>query len=67
MTERPERCECCNRILDKAKIVWLELSWKTNTWHEPGTIDEDISQGCFPFGPGCAKKALKGTTRMRKR
>ncbi len=36
----------------------LELRFTDNTWHKPGTVPEEDSQGTFEFGPCCSKKIL---------
>ena len=51
-------CEHCERKLNPKKIVWLELNATTGTYHAEEVPEED-SQGCFPFGAGCAKTILK--------
>jgi hypothetical protein len=52
-------CECCERKLNPAKIVWLELDQRDDTYHNFADVPEDRSQGWFPFGPDCAKKKIK--------
>jgi hypothetical protein len=49
-------CECCGKKLDDAKIVWLELDTRTDEYTSDA-VPEEYSQGAFPFGAGCAKKA----------
>lgn len=49
-------CECCGKKLDDAKIVWLELDTRTDEYTSEA-VSEEFSQGAFPFGAGCAKKA----------
>ncbi len=51
-------CTCCERPL-KAKVAWLELDQRTNTYHDFGGVPDDRSQGWFPFGMTCARKLLK--------
>lgn len=54
-----ETCEHCGRELDSETMVLLELNAEMLTWHIPGTIPKNESQGCFPFGKACAAKVLK--------
>jgi hypothetical protein len=51
-------CEHCGRKLDESKIVWLELSFRTGQWFQPGACPENESQGGFPFGRACAKTVM---------
>lgn len=51
-------CTCCGRAL-KTKFAWLELDQRTDTYHDLGGVPEDKSQGWFPFGMTCAKRAIK--------
>jgi hypothetical protein len=51
-------CTCCGAAL-KAKIAWLELDQRTDTYHDLGGVPEDKSQGWFPFGMTCARNLLK--------
>jgi len=39
------------------KAVWLELSTKTSKYYLKDVVPEQDSQGYFPFGITCAKKA----------
>jgi hypothetical protein len=39
--------------------VYLELNSRTNTWHRPGSVPPEESQGLFRFGIACARTALK--------
>ncbi len=38
-------------------FVWLELNCLTGRYQAPGTVPQRESQGLFPFGATCAKKA----------
>ncbi len=58
MPEQITRCEHCGQKLNPAKIAWLELSFKTGRWYQPGDCPEDESQGCFTFGQACAKTVM---------
>lgn len=49
-------CECCGKKMDDSKIVWLELDTRTDEYTSEA-VPEAFSQGAFPFGAGCAKKA----------
>jgi hypothetical protein len=51
---RPE-CQCCGRRL--TSIHMLELDQRINAYHDFGNVPAEQSQGWFPFGPGCARKA----------
>ncbi len=53
-----ERCENCDRKLNKQKIVWLELNQVTGIYHLIGEVAEEESQGAFAFGRDCAKTVL---------
>jgi hypothetical protein len=57
---KPDRtcARCGKRHL--GAFVWLELNTVTGTYHEPGTVPPEQSQGLFPFGGQCAKQAIKG-------
>jgi hypothetical protein len=59
MTEKlKNRCERCNDFLDPKKEVWLTYDQRTNTFTDL-EIPEQYSQGGFPFGRACARRALK--------
>lgn len=60
MTDK--RCERCGKR-HLADWVWLELGMVTGTYHEPGSVAPDRSQGIFPFGRACAKAAQAGKKR----
>lgn len=55
----PGCCVLCGRPLDMKKAVYLEMNQNTATFHEPGTVPPEESQGCFEFGAACARKVLK--------
>jgi hypothetical protein len=55
----PKYCTRCDRPLSPEKTVWLELDLATNTYHPVGTVPPAESQGEFPFGLACAKRALR--------
>lgn len=50
-------CSNCKRPLDPTCIVYLELDASRDIWVDPlqEYIEEEDSQGCFPFGADCAK------------
>ncbi len=50
-------CTCCERRI-KGKVAWLELDQRTDTYHDRGDVPPEKSQGWFPFGLTCARKAL---------
>lgn len=53
-------CERCHEVLKPATIVWLEFDQRAGLYREPGTVPEEDSLGCFPFGKHCAKLAIQG-------
>lgn len=55
MTDRT--CERCKRK-HVSGWVYLELDTIDNTWHQPGDVPPERSQGLFPFGASCAKTQL---------
>lgn len=50
-------CERCQRRLNPAKAVWLELS-NTNGQYYEDIPKGHVSQGAFPFGLACAEAQL---------
>ena len=50
-------CECCDRPLMRDPVQ-LAYNGRTNTWHRPGEVPDEDSQGLFYFGPTCAQKVL---------
>lgn len=59
-------CERCSEKLKKDRIVWLELRQITNTYHKPGTVEENLSLGEFPFGSTCAIKLIQESNKINK-
>ena len=57
LPEADRYCTCCQRPL-RAKVAWLELDQRTDTYHDRGGVPADQSQGWFPFGLSCARAAL---------
>lgn len=55
----PDFCQRCGEQVDPDKAVWLELNWNTQEWSAEGSVPEEESQGCFPFGAACARAVLK--------
>src|SRR5690606_8452208 len=55
----PEECTRCSEELKPGKAVWLELNSHTGEYSKPGTVPPEQSQGVFPFGAACARKALR--------
>lgn len=55
---QPAHCARCGELLKADRVVWLELSWRTNQYAQPGILDDTESQGLWPFGASCAKAAL---------
>ena len=55
-------CECCARRLHPRTMVWLELNCETGELAKAGSApwsDGPQSQGSFPYGRACARRALK--------
>lgn len=52
------RCTRCNEPLTGRAIRMLELDQRTQTYHDLGDVPEDRSQGWFPFGLKCARRAV---------
>lgn len=50
-------CERCHARLDPAAAVWLDLSTRTGRYSDEAHPAAE-SQGCFAFGPDCAKAVL---------
>ena len=53
-------CNCCERKLNPKRTVFLEYSQSKDAYYKAGTVPENDSQGCFPFGVACAKKVNRG-------
>lgn len=51
-----DHCYKCERKLNPDTAVWFELSFLTSKWYRVGECPPGESQGCFPFGPDCAKR-----------
>lgn len=58
-------CTCCERDLSGHAVRMLELDQRTQTYHDFEDVPDDKSQGWFPFGLSCAKKAVKSETKRR--
>ncbi len=56
-------CYNCGKPIKDGRIVWLELDGYHATWHRPGEVPEEHSQGGFEFGADCAKRVLCGQAR----
>lgn len=53
-------CNDCERPLHPERITWLEYNQVADTYHDvDGEVAEEDSLGAYPFGPACARKALK--------
>lgn len=50
-------CQRCHAPLDTSAVVWLDMNWRTGRYSDE-PLPEGESQGCFPFGPACAKAVL---------
>jgi len=48
----------CGKALATEKIVWLALDTRTNTYTDE-ELPPKYDQGCFEFGPDCAKKEIE--------
>ena len=60
MSENHIFCERCGQLLNKKRIVWLELS--NTDGHYYNKIPEGhVSQGSFSFGTACSNSELKQT------
>lgn len=49
-------CTCCNARLS-GRFAWLELDQRIDAYHDLGGVPPEKSQGWFPFGLTCARKA----------
>jgi phage FluMu protein Com len=51
------RCAKCGKILNPKKMVTLEYDLRTGKFVDPNKVQvpERESQGCWDFGPDCAK------------
>lgn len=61
--EEHHHCTRCKEPIKANRVNWLELNNWTNEYTDPdkaGFLPEEQSQGCFPFGADCAKRALAG-------
>ncbi len=61
---RDRMCERCHKR-HLSEFVWLELDSVSGTYHQPGEVAPERSQGLFPFGVRCAKQALRAAGRFR--
>lgn len=50
-------CQCCERSL-RGRFAWLEHDQRTGTFTDAEDVPAEKSQGWFPFGLTCARKAL---------
>ncbi len=63
--DEPEHCTACERELNPERIVWFEMNartfevWEENKGTPPAWAGTEDSQGCFPYGPCCARKVRK--------
>lgn len=58
MKPQERYCTCCERDLTGHAVRMLELDQRTQTYHDFQDVPEDRSQGWFPFGLTCARKAV---------
>lgn len=56
-------CTACCRPL-RGKIAWLEFDQRIDAYHDFGDVPDDKSQGWFPFGLTCARKAVARASRV---
>jgi hypothetical protein len=52
----PLHCSRCGQEVEPNRAVWLDLNLDTHELRAEPWPD-DVSQGAFPFGPDCAKRA----------
>jgi len=52
----PLFCSKCGREIDRETAEWLDMNILTHELRAD-PWPEDVSQGGFPFGPGCARSA----------
>lgn len=62
-----ERCEKCGMELKEGEENWLELDQVAGRYRLPGEVDEDRSQGLFPFGPICKIRVLQNGGKLSKK
>lgn len=55
--DKQKRCERCGKKHIGA-FVWLELDSVSGTYHRPGVVPPERSQGLFTFGFRCARQVL---------
>ena len=55
---QPIFCERCGEQLSRDSAVWLELNKWSGRFYQVGSVKEEDSQGCFPFGSACARDVL---------
>lgn len=48
-------CIRCGKKLNMSECVGLELDQRIDEYHDFGGVPEELSQGCFDFGPDCAE------------
>jgi len=61
-------CDCCGKLLNPMRRVWLELDQRIDCYHDyEFGVPESHSQGWFAFGPDCAAKRLKEAREAAKR
>jgi hypothetical protein len=56
--EEKIRCTKCGKILNPKRMITLEFNQRTGEWNDPNKVtisDPHDSQGCWNFGPDCAK------------
>lgn len=53
-------CNECGQPIDPDRAVWLEMDRDRARYYKIGTVPDNRSQGCFEFGPDCARKVSKG-------
>lgn len=65
--QQPDRtCQRCGKR-HLGEFMWLELDSSTGIYHEPGTVAPERSQGLFPFGAQCARKAISENGKLPKK
>lgn len=62
----PTTCEHCQRPVADGRFVELEMDSSTGLYHHPGAVPEDVSQGVFMVGAGCAKTLLRKSAAIKR-
>lgn len=60
----PIFCERCHQQLNPTTAIWLDLNNRTNRYSDEAWPEAE-SQGCFAFGPDCARSVLRARGRCK--